>query len=354
MEHYYRSIISGERAGVIPALLRFTFAAASLLYGTLIRLRNLAYDLRLLKTHRLPVPVISVGNITTGGTGKTPTVIMICKELQRLGRKPAVLTRGYGAAKGQQPDEVLVIRHECPGVPVIVNPDRVAGGREAVAKHAADTLVLDDGFQHRRLHRDLDIVLVDATEPLGVPGVLPRGTWREPPAGLARAHVLMLTRCEQVQQQLADFAAGLLTQWVAPRRIFQQHTHVLGIHDAQGRTVPLLGQTVIAFAGIGNPGGFLHTVQSLGLKVSAACWFADHHNYTPADFAPLQTLSDQRPIDAWVTTLKDAVKLAGIPLPRPLWTVRIESQIHGHASEVFRDTLAHACTGPRSSQPQSA
>ena len=132
------------------------------------------------------MPVISVGNITTGGTGKTPTVIMLAKELQRLGMRPAVLTRGYGARRGadgkkETPDEVLVIQQECPGVPVVVNADRVAGGRQAIAQYAANVLIMDDGFQHRRLHRDLNIVLIDATEPLGIPGVLPRGTWREPP-----------------------------------------------------------------------------------------------------------------------------------------------------------------------------
>ncbi len=133
----------------------------------------------------------------------------------------------------------MVIEHECPGTPVIVNPDRVAGGREAIMKHQADVLVLDDGFQHRRLARDLNIVLVDATEPMGIPGVLPRGTWREPPHNLNRANMIMLTRCEQVEDELANLAAGLLTQWVSPRAIFQQRTNVIGLHDQDDRPVPL-------------------------------------------------------------------------------------------------------------------
>src|SRR4051812_24698493 len=126
MDQWYRSIISGERAGAWPAIMRFCCEVLSWAYAVIIGIRNLLYDHNILKQTKLDVPVISVGNITTGGTGKTPTVIMLVKELQRLGKKPAVLTRGYGAPKGGKSDEVMVIEHECPGIPVVVNPDRVA------------------------------------------------------------------------------------------------------------------------------------------------------------------------------------------------------------------------------------
>ncbi len=343
MEQTYRSIISGERAGAWPAILRALFLVVSAFYTVAVVLRNALFDLGLKKQHRLPVPVISVGNITTGGTGKTPTVIMIVKELQRMGRKPAVLTRGYGAATGSKPDEVMVIEHECPGVPVVVNPDRVAGGREAIEKHGADVLVLDDGFQHRRLARDLNIVLVDATEPMGIPGVIPRGTWREPPAALHRANMIMLTRCEQVSPELADFASGLLTQWVNPRAIFQQRTEISGVFDSNGQPVPLVaggGPRVLAFAGIGNPNGFLYTVRSLGMNVSAACWFADHHNYQlPGDLSRLESLTRQRHPDAWITTLKDFVKLRQAQTPIPLWHIRIEARLRPYETELLRNRL---------------
>jgi tetraacyldisaccharide 4'-kinase len=298
--------------------------------------------------------VISVGNITTGGTGKTPTVIMLVKELQRMGRKPAVLTRGYGAPKLEdgsrgKSDEVMVIEHDCAGVPVVVNGDRVAGGREAIEKHGADVLVVDDGFQHRQLARDLNIVLVDATEPMGIPGVLPRGTWREPPYNLKRANMIMLTRCEQVSPELADLAAGLLTQWVSPRSIFQQRTAVTGLYDEVGNPVPLVagasgesGRRVAVFAGIGNPQGFLHTVQSLGMHVATGCWFDDHHLYkVPEDFENLARVSRERNLEAWVTTLKDWVKLndkkvgGGVPI----WHVRIEARLSPHEHELLRSKL---------------
>jgi tetraacyldisaccharide 4'-kinase len=375
MDQWYRSVISGERAGAWPAILRFYFEVLSWGYGVVIAVRNLLFDWGIRKQVKLPVPVISVGNITTGGTGKTPTVIMLVKELQKLGRNPAVLTRGYGAPKladgtRGKSDEVMVIEHECPGVPVVVNGDRVAGGREAIAKFGADVLVLDDGFQHRRLARDLNIVLVDATEPMGIPGLIPRGTWREPPHNLKRANMIMLTRCEQVSPELADLAAGLLTQWVSARSIFQQRTAVTGLHDAQGNPVPLVagadgvtpgtlevnggagggtwggggGRRVVAFAGIGNPQGFLHTVRSLGMQVVAGCWFDDHHQYRmPGDFEDLARGTRERGIEAWVTTLKDWVKMSNKPLPAgaaPVWHVRIEAMLGGHEQELLRSSLA--------------
>ncbi|HVS72467.1 MAG TPA: tetraacyldisaccharide 4'-kinase [Phycisphaerae bacterium] len=345
MEQWYRSIISGERAGAFPAILRFVLEVLSWGYALIIYVRNFLYDVGVFKQVRLPVPVISVGNITTGGTGKTPTVIMLAKELQKLGRKPAVLTRGYGAPKGGKSDEVMVIEQECPGVPVVVNPDRVAGGREAIEKFGADVLLMDDGYQHRRLARDLNILLVDATEPLGIPGVLPRGTWREPPHNMKRANMIMLTRCEQVTPELAELAAGLLTQWVSPRAIFQQRTTVAGLHDSGGGPVPLVagGRRVFAFAGIGNPAGFLHTVRSLGMHVSAAVWFDDHHHYhLPRDLAGLARAAAERRPDALVTTLKDWVKLRGKPLPPglPIWHVRIEARLSTHEQELLRSRLA--------------
>jgi tetraacyldisaccharide 4'-kinase len=272
-----------------------------------------------------------------------------------MGRSPAILTRGYGAprlpdgTRGKS-DEVMVIEHECPGVPVVVNGDRVAGGRRAIEEHAADVLVIDDGFQHRRLARDLNIVLVDATEPLGIPGLLPRGTWREPPHNLKRANMIMLTRCEQVSPELADLASGLLTQWVSPRAIYRQRTAVVGLFDADGNAVPLVaggdaggGKRVAAFAGIGNPQGFLHTVQSLGMNVVTGCWFDDHHRYeVPGDLEGLARVSQERKLDAWVTTLKDWVKLRGKPMPAgapPVWHVRIEARLTPHEHELLRSNL---------------
>ncbi len=342
MDQLYRSIISGERAGALPAIARVLLEMVSWPYTLIILKRVMHFTTggfsRLLKV--AGAGDRRAGNITTGGTGKTPTVIMIVQELQRMGKRPAVLTRGYGAPKGGKADEVMVIEQECPGVPVVVNGDRIAGGREAIAKYGADVLVMDDGFQHRRLARDLNIVLVDATEPMGIRGMFPRGSWREPPGNLARADMIILTRCEQVTPELADLAAGLLTQWVVPRNIYQEKTEVLGIFDGEGKPALLAGQRVIAFAGIGNPNGFLHAVRSEGLTVSTACWFDDHHQYeVPEDFQQIAQLSKQRHIDAWVTTLKDWVKLRGTVSPVPIYHLRIAVNIPGHSMDIWRDAI---------------
>ncbi len=341
MQQWYNRVITGEAVGVLAALLRWVLAAVSFIYGDIVHWRNIAYDRGWKSVTRLPVPVISVGNITTGGTGKTPTVIMIANCLTDAGLKPAILTRGYGAPKGQRSDEVMVMEQECPGVPVIMNPDRIAGGREAIARHQANVLILDDGFQHRRLGRDLDIVLIDATNPLGVPGMFPRGTWRERPASLSRAHHIILTRCEQVSGELTDLAAGLLTQWVNPRRIFKQVTEVLGVFDQNGNPVDVRNQTVLAFAGIANPDGFVRTISDLGLQVSAGCWFDDHHRYAPElDFTEMLKLTAARHPAAWITTSKDWVKLRQFTPPVPLWHVCIAARITGVAGELWRHSLA--------------
>ena len=343
MEQWYRRTITGEAAGLIPALVRAVLTLLSWPYGLAIRVRNWAYDAGRVRVVRLAVPVISVGNMTTGGTGKTPTVIMIVRDLLAMGRKPAVLTRGYGAAGGTVADEVQVIQRECPGVPVVVNADRVAGGQHAISKFGADVLVLDDGFQHRRLYRDLNIVLVDATNPMGVPGIIPRGSWREPPRGMARATHIMLTRCEQVTPELVELAAGLLAQWVNPRNIFEQRTQVIGVFDAAGQPVVAQGQHVLVFAGVGNPEGFLNTVRSTGLVPSSGCWFDDHHHYhMDEDFQQMRELTAARSLDAWVTTVKDWVKIKDFKAPVPVWHVRIESRIDGVQSSLWHGVLAAA------------
>jgi tetraacyldisaccharide 4'-kinase len=343
MEQWYKRIISGEDAGLAAALLRPPLSVAAWFYGLVIWQRNRWYDRGVLKVQRLNVPVISVGNITTGGTGKTPTVIMLTRALKDMGRRPVILTRGYRAPRGGLSDEVMMLSVECPDVPVVVNADRVEGGRQAIERHKADVLILDDGFQHRRLGRNMDIVLIDATSPMGIPGMIPRGTQREPPAALTRANQIMLTRCEQVSPELADMAAGLLAQWISPRNIFQQRTRVTGFFDAAGNRVilPKSGATVIAFAGIGNPDAFVSTLGGSGLNVAAGCWFDDHHQYDSVrDVKTILETAQRHGVDAGVTTLKDWVKIKNFSFPMPIWHVKIESYIDGVGGELWRHALA--------------
>jgi tetraacyldisaccharide 4'-kinase len=179
----YRKLISGQRAGYAAAISRFFIAIASHVYSTIIGLRNFLYSKGWLNAHTVGVPVISIGNITVGGTGKTPLVIWLCKFLQQKEFRCAVLTRGYKTHtkkrassigyRASRTDEPAILTESCPQAKVIVNPDRVAAATEALAKFGAKVLIMDDGFQHRRLHRDLDIVAIDATCPFGYGKIFP-------------------------------------------------------------------------------------------------------------------------------------------------------------------------------------
>lgn len=190
--------------GTSSDLLRGLLTPLSAVYGAAVAARNSYYDRVPSASHTAGIPVISVGNLTVGGTGKTPLTIEIVRRLRAAGRRPAILTRGYGAAGGETADEVLEFEVALPDLPVVVNADRVAGAVAARRDHGADCLVLDDGFQHRRLRRDLDVVLVDALDWCGGGRVLPAGRLREPLSSLGRADWIVITRCNQVEPSLVQ------------------------------------------------------------------------------------------------------------------------------------------------------
>ncbi len=192
----YLALVRGDSKGVGPTLQRIGLSAASVPYGLTVRLRNLLYDLGWLRARRAPVPVVSVGNLSVGGTGKTPFVEHVAGFYRRRDVRVAVLSRGYGAEHGPN-DEALVLEENLPDVPHLQGADRAALARSAIEELESELLVLDDGFQHRRLCRDLDVVLIDATAPWGHGRLLPRGLLREPKTGLRRAHLVALTRCDQ-------------------------------------------------------------------------------------------------------------------------------------------------------------
>ena len=179
----------------MAAALRGILAAAEVPYAWAVRRRNRRYDCGAKAVHRVDVPVISVGNLTLGGTGKTPMVEWIVRRFLAQGKKVGIISRGYGARGGPN-DEARELAWKLPGVPHVQDPDRVAAARRAIREFGCQVLVLDDAFQHRRIARDLDIVLLDALEPLGYEHVFPRGTLREPVEGLARADVVALSRAD--------------------------------------------------------------------------------------------------------------------------------------------------------------
>jgi tetraacyldisaccharide 4'-kinase len=321
----FRDIVSGRRRGMVAALVCGLCAAAEPVYKFIVARKNRQYDSGTLQPARVAAPVISVGNLTVGGTGKTPLVIWLAKWFREQGRDVVLISRGYGQRHGPN-DEALEIAATLPGIQQVQNPDRVAAARAVLA--AADSgsvpvLILDDAFQHRRIARDLDIVLIDALEPFGCGRLLPRGLLREPVASLARAHVVALSRADAVSPERRHELKQRVAQ-LAPQATWLELTHApVGLRDHTGRLEPLTAwhsKSLAAFAGIGNPSGFEHTLQTCGLHVTAFRSLADHQPYTPAVIRSLENwLQSLTTVDGVVCTHKDLVKLprgdlGGVPL----------------------------------------
>jgi tetraacyldisaccharide 4'-kinase len=345
---YFRAIVSGRERGWRASLGRGGLCLASWPYAGAVRLRNWLYDQGWAASWRVPVPVVSVGNLTLGGTGKTPCVEYVARWYHQRHLRVGLLSRGYGTSAGPN-DEALVLEENLPDVPHWQGADRAALARSAIGEDGSDLLILDDGFQHRRLHRDLDLALVDGTDPWGQGRIFPRGLLREPPSVLRRADLVLLTRCDQVE---ADRLARLRDEvaCAAPGVPIVETVHrPVALRDSAGKeSAPelLAGRKVAAFCGIGNPDAFRGTLAALGARVAAFRTFSDHHAYTGADVASLDAwLARQAPECVAVTTQKDLVKLR---LPRlgglPLWGLRIALEVRAGA-DVLDRTLGSVLPG---------
>ncbi len=308
----FHALVSGRAAGAGPALARLGLWAASLPYGAAVRVRNQLFDRGWKHTKRAAVPVVSVGNLTLGGTGKTPCVEYLARFYRGRDVRVAVLSRGYGGAGGPN-DEALVLEENLPDVPHLQGADRVQLAGVAVEELEAELLILDDGFQHRRLARDLDLVLLDATNPWGYGRLFPRGLLREPPASLRRADAVLLTRCDQVPDDAVnDLTARVRT--LAPARpvVATTHAPIAWLQHARPeRPVDALrGRPVAAFCGLGNHEAFRRTLHDLGADVTDFRTYPDHHAYARADVDDLRAWARRQPADAVLaTTQKDLVKL---------------------------------------------
>lgn len=308
-----RKLIAGDCGGRSARVLRALLQPASVAYSAVIRARNYLYDSHRLQTHKSPVPVISIGNITTGGTGKTPMVIWLCNYLHRRNARCAILTRGYKSGKGALSDEPAVLARACPYAPVVVEPDRVAGAARAVEQFDATVLVMDDGFQHRRLARELDIVTIDATCPFGCGRLLPAGLLREPAGSLSRADAVVITRSDQIEpEQLTTLEEQLaaINPNLAIARAVHKPTAVKTFSDAEIGLDRLRDKKILAFCGIANPQAFSRTLDSLGVETSALRTFPDHHRYSTKDLEGLYDRARRDDADILLTTSKDWVKTA--------------------------------------------
>jgi tetraacyldisaccharide 4'-kinase len=326
----FHDLVSGRRSGVGPACLRMGLRLVEFFYTAAVQWRNHRYDCDASTSHRVGVPVISVGNLTLGGTGKTPMVEWLVRQFLAHGKHPAVISRGYGADDGACNDEAMELEKKLPGVPHLQNPDRVAAAQMAIEKYNSQVIVLDDGFQHRRIARDFDIVLLDASEPFGFGHVFPRGTLREPVAELKRADAVVLTRADMLD---ADRRAAIweVVHQYAPKALCAEAAHVpqslMACNGRRESAAAIRDGSIAAFCGLGNPAGFRHTLEVCGCRVAAFREFPDHHRYTPADVASLDDWSRSLDVSAVVCSMKDLVKLSVDQLGgRPLWAVAIEME----------------------------
>ena len=331
-------------------------------FGAVSVMRNRAFDRGLLGTHHVGAPVISVGNLVAGGTGKTPFVEYLIKHMSGRVPKLAMVSRGYGrrsrgvvvvsdgsggvlgAAIGG--DEPVQVARKFPGVAVVVGEDRVAAARVAVEDIGAGLVILDDGYQHRYLHRDCDILLLDARRNIAREPMLPAGNRRELLCGIARADLVVFTRVESL-------AAGVpweddVQQWVRGPRAFSQMATAEVVRAADGQAVELSPeQPIFAFSGIADHAGFVAAVRAAGIQVVGERAFADHHRYTRADLESLSHACGRSGAAALLTTEKDMMRLmdddpGGALGGRPLYFVRIELTIlkgEGEILETLNRTL---------------
>jgi tetraacyldisaccharide 4'-kinase len=312
----------------MATLARGVLRIAEAPYTIAVTMRNRRYDRGAAEVHKVDLPIITVGNLTLGGTGKTPMVKWLAQRFQNAGLRVAIVSRGYGAAEGKHNDEAMELAQALPNVPHIQNRDRVAGAQQAIREFNSQLLLLDDGFQHRRLSRDLDIVLLDALEPFGFEHVFPRGTLREPLAGLQRANVVCLSRADAISPSERETIRKRVAD-IAPQAAWCEAAHSASkLVNARGESQSLeflARHRVAAFCGIGNPAGFRHTLTAAGCEPVAWREFPDHHAYTAADQSKLVALARSSNADGCVCTQKDLVKLPQQQLGGiPLWAVVIE------------------------------
>lgn len=319
-------------------------SALSWVYGAAIHMRQTLYALHVLKRKKLGCVVISVGNITLGGTGKTPTVINIAGLLLKKQRHPVVVSRGYGRENESEMlivsdgrtvlvdtptggDEPVLIGSKLPGVPVVVGSKRFQAARNALLRFNSDVVVLDDGFQHIRLKRTLDIALVDASDPFGNGKLLPAGILREPVAALKRAHAVLITKAGAPEE--TAWLKELISKKTSAR-IFTSRLVSLDVVDCcSGTILPLSSlrdATVLALSGIARPASFTSQLKSLGAIIAAECIYPDHYVFGKTDLGDVYTKAVDAKVDMIITTEKDAVRMKQFR-PKGIHALRVELSV---------------------------
>jgi tetraacyldisaccharide 4'-kinase len=375
-ERYAVDVILERREGGRANALKLVLGSFSLLYGRAVQLRLVLFRRRLLRSHELGCPVISIGNLTVGGTGKTPVAEMLARELQNRGRRVAILSRGYKSvprpfiqrlrnklfrhrdlfpprivSDGQRVlldsrragDEPHMLAKNLPGVCVLVDKDRVKSGLHAVRHFDSDVLLLDDGLQYQRLRHRMDIVLVDRQAPFGNEHLLPRGTLREPPANLRRASFIIVTKSGPEPDEALIARLRRLNRTAAIIECDHAARHWQDLRTGERFPIDhLKNRHVGALSGIARPESFEEGVRHLGAKVEITKAFADHHRFTKKEILRFLEWCDRRSLDALVTTEKDAVRFPEIDSPPvPMLFLRVEIEIL-RGREHWEELLARA------------
>lgn len=352
---YPYRLVHDETSGFLSSAVRAVLYVFSLLYRQLVNLKLALYHVGVFKQYALDCYVISLGNITVGGTGKTPTAQKLAGWIRDRGYRVAILNRGYRAkwrgdvgvvsdgekvhmSAAEAGDEAFLLAKNLPGVPVLIGADRALTGRYAVEQFGAQVVVLDDGYQHWRLRRDLDILLVDAINVFGNKHMLPRGTLREPLSHLSRAGVCLLTKVDQAGPEACDRIKETVSRYNAdvlfvesihgPQAFIEIGDWYAGAGDQGVALEALRGKKVMAVSAIGNPASFEQTLSGSGAVVTKSIRFPDHHDYTTAEMQMVLDKSIGDGVEAIVITDKDAVKIPveiiRSPRPLPVYILRIE------------------------------
>ena len=321
---------------------------AAIPFWVVARLRSLLYDWDWCDQRRLPVPVLSVGNLTLGGTGKTPVVILVADWLLAQGKRVAILSRGYRRTSTTQyllvsngerllvgPDEAgdepFLMAQRCPKAIVAVGADRYELGDWVLHRFPIDCLILDDGFQHRGLYRDVNLLLVDATDAAGLAAVVPAGRLREPLRAAARATAIIVTRADvpaQVTEVRRRLQATLGSMPEPIQAVFRPESLVSVVTGASQPLSWSKGKTALLCSGVGHAGSVRALVERIGIRILDEVAYADHHAYTSQDVERLRAKAAELQAELVVTTEKDACKLA--PLLHPTdtwWAVRLTTHV---------------------------
>ncbi len=361
MYQYLIDIISGKRRKIYDRPILVVLFLLEIIYFLVIKARSLLYRFNILNTENLDCRVISIGNITTGGTGKTPVVDKFTRMLKAAGKKVVIISRGYGGSvKGpaivsdgkeikldvdEAGDEVYMLARQLPDIPVVIGKDRYQAGQLVLKEFNPDIILLDDGFQHRQLGRDLDIVVINALEPYGNNHLLPRGFLREPLSAFKRADIFIISKSDQVSREKLKKIENKLRTNNQQAGIFTSCHRPLFLRPLTSEdkdTFPLAeikGKKIMALSAIGSPDSFLQSLESLEAEVIKAITYPDHYSYREKDLMDIAVQAQLNEVEWVVTTEKDAVKFTDEMLAQfhklnvGIFALRIELELTGDGDE---------------------